>query len=74
MHPLFVIGHILLHQYLSAAIIVNPASLHGTHSLVFSIFNGQFLFILRFFGKVILVFIVGGIIGKLLHLDKMYNS
>jgi hypothetical protein len=38
------------------------------------LFNGQFLFVLKFFGEVLLIFLVGGLIGKLLHLDKDDNS
>jgi hypothetical protein len=41
---------------------------------LFTLFNGQFLFILKFFGEVLLIFILGGLIGKLLHLDRENKS
>jgi hypothetical protein len=43
---------------------------HFTFINFSGIFNGQFLFILKFLGEVLLVFFIGGAIGKLLHLDK----
>jgi len=39
-----------------------------------SLFNGQLLFILKFIIEVILVFVAGGIIGKLLHLERAEKS
>lgn len=36
--------------------------------------NSQFFIVMKFFGEVLMVFIVGGIIGKLLHLDKTDRS
>lgn len=33
-----------------------------------------FLFILKFFGSIILVFAVGGLVGHLLKLDKYYED
>lgn len=42
--------------------------------ILLNLFNGQLLFILKFLGQVILVFVIGGIIGKILHLDKAEKS
>ena len=36
--------------------------------------RNEFLFILEFLGKILLVFAVGGIIGKFLKLDKVYDD
>jgi hypothetical protein len=47
---------------------------HPVLNVVQNLFNGQLLFVLKFLGEVILVFIAGGLIGKLLHLDKAYKS
>jgi hypothetical protein len=33
--------------------------------------ESQFLFILKFLGEVLLVFIIGGLIGTILRLDKV---
>jgi hypothetical protein len=38
------------------------------------IFHGQFFFVMKFFGGVLLVFLCSGIIGELLHLDRAYKS
>ena len=47
--------------------IITNGSIHGP-------FNGQFLFVLGFLIKVLLVFLAGGIIGNILHLDRAYKS
>jgi hypothetical protein len=51
-----------------------PVNAHMISINLLDLFNGQFLFIMKFFGEVILVFLFGGMIGKLLHLDKAYKS
>jgi hypothetical protein len=38
------------------------------------LFNGQFLFILRFLAEVALVFMLGGIVGSILGLGKVANG
>jgi hypothetical protein len=36
-----------------------------------TLFNGQFFFVLKFFGELAFIFILGGLLGKLFHLDKV---
>jgi hypothetical protein len=43
-----------------------------THSL--HLFNGQFLFIVKFLLEVLSVFVLGGLIGQLLHLDSAFKK
>jgi uncharacterized membrane protein len=38
------------------------------------LFNGQVLFILKFFGEILLVFFIGGVVGKMLHLDRVTDA
>lgn len=38
------------------------------------IFNGQGWFILKFFVGLVFVFLIGGLIGKLLHLERAFHS
>lgn len=53
-----------------------PCAAHMNLTMITSVslFNGQFLFVLKFFGELALIFILGGLIGKLLHLDKFDNE
>jgi hypothetical protein len=39
-----------------------------------SLLNGQLLFIVKFFGKLVLIFLLEAIIGKLLHHEKHDKS
>jgi hypothetical protein len=48
--------------------------IHPVLNVMQDLFNGQFPFIIKFFGEVVLVFIIGGIVGTFLHLDKAYKS
>jgi hypothetical protein len=45
--------------------------MHFLRMNTINLFNGQFLFVLKFFGELVLIFILGGLIGKLLHLDRV---
>ena len=58
----------------SSGIFHGFGNLHIGFVHLLSLFNGQFLFILKFFGEVLLIFLLGGVIGKLLHLDKEDKS
>jgi hypothetical protein len=51
-----------------------PVNAHLILVNLFNLFNGQFFFIMKFFGEILLVFFIGGIIGKLLHLDRAADS
>jgi hypothetical protein len=50
-----------------------PANFDFTWVILCGLFNGQFLFILKFLGEILLVFFAGGFLGEILHLDRAYK-
>jgi hypothetical protein len=43
-------------------------------SILTVLFSDQLLLIMKFFGGLFMVFLVGGLISKWLHLDRVFNS
>jgi hypothetical protein len=74
MNAIFVILSGLLQNGTITGFSPLPVNTHLILINLLALFNGQFLFIMKFFGEILLVFFIGGIIGKLLHLDKVVDS
>jgi hypothetical protein len=64
----------ILHHGLIAGLHPVSACLQLNKSFMQGLFNGQFLFVMKFLGEVLMVLIMSWIIGKLLHLDKVDKS
>jgi hypothetical protein len=74
MNALVVILSGLLQSGTIAGLNPLPENTHLISINLFGLLNGQFLFILKFFGEILLVFFMGGVIGKFLHLDNVQDK
>jgi hypothetical protein len=69
---------LILSEILHHGVIAGPHSLPDgmqlSMNIMHGLFNGQFLFILEFIGKLFLLFAISAIISKIFKLDKVYED